>query len=109
MMNYIRENIDFGERNITFHSFKKSSIKEVALLTNWDIKAMQRQGNHKDATTMLNFYMEEKSIDDLIIVDTNYRVPVEKFEELSKEELVDLLKNADRNTQVKLLKNIGAI
>lgn len=106
MMSHIRDNIDFGERNITFHSFKKSSIKEVALLTNWDIKAMQRQGNHADATTMLNFYMEEKALDDLVIVDTNYHVPLEKFDDLSKEELLNLIKNADRNVQVKLLQDI---
>lgn len=109
MMNYIRENMDFGERNITFHSFKKSSIKEVALLSNWDLKAMQRHGNHASVTTTLNDYMEEKSLNDLIIVDTNYKVPTEKFDELSKDELLALVKNTDRNTQIKLLKEIGAM
>jgi len=109
MMNFIRDNMDFGERNITFHSFKKSSIKEVALLTNYDLKAMQRHGNHANVTTTLNDYMEEKSLDDLIIVDTNHHVPVEKFDELSKDELLKLIKNADRNIQVKLLQGINSI
>src|SRR5690606_40372566 len=65
-------------------------------------KAMQRHGNHANVTTTLNDYMEEKSLDDLIIVDTNHHVPVEKFDELSKDELLKLIKNADRNIQVKL-------
>lgn len=106
MMKYIRENMDFGERRITFHSFKKSSIREVALLTNWDLKAMQRQGNHSNVTTTLNDYIGEKSLDDLVIVDTNYHVPLEKFDDLSKEELLDIIKKADRNIQIKLLQQI---
>lgn len=109
MMNYIRENMDFGTRNITFHSFKKSSIKEVALLTNYDIKAMQRQGNHKNVTTTLNDYMAEKDLDELVIVDINYRVPVEEFDKLTHEELLNLVKSADRTTQIKLLQKLGKI
>lgn len=109
MMNYIRENIDFGDRVITFHSFKKSSINEVALITNYDLKAMQRQGNHANVATTLNDYMAQKSLDDLVIVDVNYHVPVEKFDELSKEELVSLIKSADRSIQIKLLQKLGAL
>ena len=107
MLNHIRENIDFGGRKITFHSFKKSSINEVALITNYDLKAMQRQGNHANVATTLNDYMAEKEIDDLVIVDINYKVPVEKFDNLSKEELLHLIKSADRNIQIKLLQKLG--
>ena len=89
MLNYIRKNIDFGDRRITFHSLKKSSINEVALITNYDLKAMQRQGNHASVTTTLNDYMAQKSLDDLVIVDVNYHVPVEKFDDMSKEELIN--------------------
>lgn len=109
MLAYIRENIDFGERKITFHSLKKSSINEVALITNYDIKAMQQQGNHASVTTTLNDYMAKKTLDDLIVVDINYKVPVEKFEELSKDELLDIIRNADRNIQIKLLQQLGVM
>jgi integrase len=109
MLRDIRSEFDFGERNITFHSLKKSSINEVALITNYDLKAMQRQGNHANVTTTLNDYMAEKSFDDLVIVDINYNVPVEKFDELSKEELVNLLKSADRSIQIKLLQKLGVL
>lgn len=109
MLKFIRENMDFGERKITFHSLKKSSINEVALITNYDLKAMQQQGNHANVATTLNDYMAKKALDDLVIVDINYSVPVEKFEELSKEELVKLLLNADRNIQIKLLQQLGVL
>jgi integrase len=109
MLNYIRDNIDFGDRKITFHSLKKSSINEVALITNYDLKAMQRQGNHSNVTTTLNDYMAQKSLDDLVIVDVNYHVPVEKFDDLSREELLDLIKGADRSIQIKLLQKLGVL
>jgi len=109
MMNFIRDNIDFGSRKITFHSLKKSSIKEVALLTNYDLKAMQKQGCHSNIMTTLNDYMSEKSLDDLVIVDVNYHVPVEEFEKLSKEELINLIKSAERNIQIKLLQKMGVL
>lgn len=109
MIRFIRDNIDFGDRKITFHSLKKSSINEVALITNYDLKAMQQQGNHASVSTTLNDYMAKKSLEDLVIVDINYKVPVEKFDELSKDELLNLIKGADRNIQIKLLQQIGAM
>src|SRR5690606_11152967 len=60
MMNYIRGNIDFGDRKITFHSLKKSSIEEVALITSNDLKAMQNHGSHRSVMTTLNDYMAKK-------------------------------------------------
>ena len=109
MMNYIRDNIDFGERTISFHSLKKSSINEVALITNYDLKAMQKQGNHADITTTLNDYMADKSMDDLVVVDINYNVPLEKFDSLSKDELLNLIKSSSRDIQIKLLHKLGVM
>lgn len=103
MLKYIKENIDFGDRYITFHSLKKSSIEEVAVITNNDIKAMQAQGNHSSSLTMMDNYMSDKRMEDLVVVDINYHVPVEKFDELSREELLRIIKNTDRTTQMKLL------
>jgi site-specific recombinase XerD len=109
MMNYIRENMDFGDRRIVFHSFKKASINEVNIISGGDIKAMQAHGDHNDATTTLNDYLAKKNMEDLVMVDINTHIPVEKFEELSQEELVGLLKSMDRNTQIRLLKKIGSM
>lgn len=103
MMNQVRDNFDFGSRNIVFHSFKKSSIKEVALLTNYDLKAMQRQGNHSNISTTLNDYMSEKSMDELVVVDTNSKIDLSVFDSMSKEDLLNMIKSSDRTTQIKLL------
>jgi len=107
MMKYIKSEIDFGDRNITFHSFKKSSIEEKALQTNYDLKAMQAQGNHSNISTTLNHYMSSKKLDDMTAIDINYNPPVEKFNDMSKEELVNMLMNAPRDIQVKLLRQEG--
>ena len=109
MMDYVRENIDFGRRNITFHSLKKASIEEVAIKTGYDLKAMQAQGNHSNIATTLNHYMSKKSVEDMIVVDLNYAPPVKEFEDMSKDELVEMLKKAPRDIQVKLLKQEGLI
>lgn len=109
MMNFIRENMDFGHRRIVFHSFKNASINEVNIITGGDIKAMQQHADHSDASTTLNNYMAKKSLEDLIAVDINVNVPIGEFEKLSKEELVHLLINVDRNTQIKLLRKMGVM
>lgn len=109
MMNYIRENIDFGERKIVFHSFKKASIEEVSIITGGDIKAMADHGDHEDARTTINTYKAKRKLEDLVTVDINTHVPVEAFDELSHEDLLALIKGADRNTQIKLLKKLGAM
>lgn len=109
MMNYIRDNMDFGDRRIVFHSFKKASINEVNIITGGDLKAMQAHGDHSDVATTLNDYMTKKNLEDLVAVDINTKIPTEAFEELSKEELVGLLKSIERNTQIKLLKKMGAM
>lgn len=103
MLDYIKENIDFGDRYITFHSLKKSSIEEVATITDGDIKAMQAQGNHSSTLTLMDNYASKKRREDLVVVDINYHVPVEKFDDLTKEELLNIIKNSDRSTQMKLL------
>lgn len=109
MMKHIKENIDFGDRRIVFHSFKKASIEEVNVITGGDLKAMQAHGDHSNATTTVNNYLAKKKLEDLVTVDIGNNVPVEEFEKLSKEELVALLLNTDRNTQIKLLREMGAM
>lgn len=107
MMNHIRKNIDFGKRRIVFHSLKKASIEEVALQTGYDLKAMQAQGHHASVQTTLDHYMSKKTVDDMEAVDMYNEAPVEEFESMSKEELVEMLNNAPRDIQIKLLRQEG--
>lgn len=109
MMKYIRDNMDFGKRRIVFHSIKKASVDEVNKITGGDIKAMQSHADHSDAKTTLNIYTKNKDLDDLTIVDLNLKLPTERFEDLSKEELVNLMMEMDRSTKMKLLQKIDKL
>lgn len=109
MMDYIRENIDFGKRRIVFHSLKKASIEEVALQTGYDLKAMQAQGHHSSVQTTLDHYMAKKTVDDMEAVDLYREVPVDEFDKMSKEELLEMLNNAPRDIQIKLLRQENKI
>lgn len=104
MMNLINEKIDFGDRYITFHSFKKASIEEVAIQTNYDIKAMQYQGNHADVTTTLNVYLSKKKMDDMPIVSLNNSKPdLSSLKDLTKDDLFDIITKLDRQTQIQVI------
>ena len=103
MMKYIRENMDFGNRTIVFHSFKKASINRVGVLTNGDIKAMQRHGNHASAKTTMDNYAKEVDLDEMVIVDVDTKVDYSKIESMSKEQLIALIKSLDMTTQIKVL------
>jgi integrase len=109
MMKFINKNMDFGDRRIVFHSIKKASIDEVDVITGGNIKAMQQHGDHASAQTTMDYYASKKKLDDLVAVDVNMHVPVEKFDELTHEELLTLVKSADRNLQIKLLQNLGVM
>jgi integrase len=107
MMEYIRSHIDFGERKITFHSLKKSSIEEVRLITSNDVNAMQQHAGHSDPSVTLRSYVANKKLDDLVMVDINQHIPVEAFEHLTHEQLLSLVLSMDRNTQIKMLQKMG--
>lgn len=103
MMNFIRENMDFGDRRIVFHSFKKASVNEVNLLSGGDLKLAQLHADHVDGSTTMNDYLEKRKMEDLIMVDINTNLPLEKLNDLSHLELLELVKSMDRNTLVKIL------
>jgi site-specific recombinase XerD len=107
MMTYIRKNMDFGDRRIAFHSFKKASMDEVNLLSGGDLKAIQHHGDHKNVTTSLNSYISKKKLEDLVVVDTEIEPPVEKFDEMSRDELLALVKGMDRSTIIRMLQKSG--
>lgn len=109
MMKYIRENMDFRDRTITFHSFKKASITQVGVLTNGDVKAMQRHGNHSTAKTTMDNYVKEADLEDMVVVDVNHQIDLSVFDDMSKEDLVNLIKSMDRTTQIKILSKVQGL
>lgn len=109
MMNLIRKEIDFGDKRIVFHSLKKSSIEEVGRMTNYDLKAMQAQGNHSNVSTTLNSYLSSRKIEDMITVDLDSEINLDPLKELTADALFLLIKNSDKSTQIKLLKKMEEI
>lgn len=104
MMKLINNKVDFGDRYITFHSFKKASIEEVAIQTNYDIKAMQYQGNHADVTTTLNVYLAKKTMDNMPTISLTSNEPdLSSLKDLTKDDLYDIISKLDRQTQIQVL------
>ena len=104
MMKLINNKVDFGDRYITFHSFKKASIEEVAIQTNYDIKAMQYQGNHADVTTTLNVYLAKKTMDNMPTISLTSNEPdLSPLKDLTKDDLYDIISKLDRQTQIQVI------
>lgn len=104
MMDKINKEVNFGDRNITFHSFKKASIEEMGIQTNYDIKAMQRHGDHSDVSTTLNIYLAKKDIENMPTISTEVKdINLNALSDLTKEQLVDIINKTDRETQIKIL------
>lgn len=108
-MDKVKKHFDFGNRNISIHSFKKSSIMEVALLTNNDVKAMQRQANHSSAKTTMDSYAKYKDIEDMVIVDSHHEFDLSVLETLTKEQLIDIITKSTRPTQHEIVEKAKEI
>lgn len=105
MMKQLREEMNIShERNITFHSFKKTGINEVWQITG-DLMAVAQQGNHSDPTTTMKFYMEQcKDWSKMGSMLIGKPVDVSPLESLSKQELLKLIKRCNRGIQIELMK-----
>lgn len=100
MMDSINEHFDFGDRSITFRSFKKASIEEVGRLTNNDLKLMQRHGNHASVTTTLTSYLSRKDVEDLVIVDSTFEENENMYVfSLTSGQVYDIIKSMNQEEQ----------
>jgi len=95
------------DRNITFHSLKKCSMEEVKMMTG-DLLRAAHQGNHSPYTT-LKYYLKNQNSDpskfDCLLIGN--KIDLSVLDGLSREELLKLIKSADRATQIKLVGIIG--
>lgn len=106
MMDFIRNEMKFENRNITFHSIRKASINRVGELSGGNIKMMQRHGNHSSAKTTMDNYIKSVDLDQMVIVDVEHNIDLSIFDNMSKEQLLNLIKSMDRGTQIKLIQQI---
>lgn len=109
MFNLINEEMDFGDRKISFHSLKKGSIEEVGILTGYDLQSMQRQGNHANIATTLNIYAKSRDLKDMVMIDLTEEEDYSDIEKLNKRELIKLIKTLDRKTKNDILEKAKEI
>ena len=91
-------------RKITFHSLKKGSINYVYDVTG-DIMMAQKQGNHSSAVTTMDSYMEhKKDYASMPSYTMGEEVDMTALEDMSQEQLINLIKNASPAVQFELLR-----
>lgn len=96
------------KRNLSFHSLKKYSMKEVFLLTDKDFAATAQQGNHSSFETSYNYYLEfQNDYSNMASLLVGMEIDLSVFEKLSKEDLLQLIYSSDRDTQNKLLNSLN--
>lgn len=88
------------KRRISLHSFKKGGVNETYEATG-DIHAAQKQGKHKNIQTTLN-YINRKPNNILLDIAEDRNIPDEIFDKLSREELIQLLKETTNGTKITL-------
>lgn len=95
------------DRNLTFHSIKKYGINEVFKITGGNIMETATQGNHTSFETAMKHYMEcNKDYSKMPCLLIGQDVDTSPLEELSHEELLNLIKNSGRGLQYELLNNL---
>lgn len=107
MMDRINQEMDFGKRRITFHSFKKASIEEMGIQTDFDVKAMQRHGDHSDVSTTLNIYVAQKDVENMPTLSTEVKnIDISPLLGLTKEEIIGIIDSVDRETKMKIMNKL---
>lgn len=98
-------------RDITLHSLRKTSADYANELVGGDIKKIQQQTGHKNPKVLINTYQGTRatlhSFPGLNMFQENDNM--EKLEELTKEELIDLIKQCDYSVARQLLGKLNKI
>lgn len=97
-------NID-NERNIKLHSLKKAAINHALLITNGNITEVAKFAGHSNSNTTLKYYTDmhinyDEQLSMRIGKNDN---DIVKLQELSKEELLNLIEKAGIGTVKKLV------
>jgi len=104
MVERVRKDAGF---HFVFHSFKKAGMLEVSNITGGDIKAIQEMGNHKDATTPIEYYMEfNKDWENHPALQIGEALDLSVFDSLDKVQLLELIKKSERAIQMRLLNTL---
>lgn len=92
-------------RNIKFHSLKKSGFEEVYQATDDYFKSIRQHGNYKTVATNIKYYNEmEQDPDKRTCLMIGKKIDVSPLHDLSKEEMIELIEDLDRVTQLRIMK-----
>lgn len=92
MMNDIRKQMNFPEsRNIVFHSFRGYPSHFG------DLEELQDQLGHSKIETTKKYYRHTEDLSKMISMRLEQTVTPSSFDELSKEELIELIMSQDKN------------
>ncbi|AZV43627.1 phage integrase [Peribacillus asahii] len=105
MMKRLRVKMGFPpERNIVFHSFRNVGINFVLDVTG-DVKAAAEQGNHSNINTTYSHYLDRnKNYDNMAGVLMDKELNENVLNDLSKEELLELIDKLSFKSKVELIK-----
>lgn len=96
-------------RNIKFHSLKKCGINFVFDSTG-DIMLAQKQGNHKSPSTTMKSYLEHQTdYSKMPSYTMDMEVDLSPLQELTKDQLLELITNATTGTQFELLRKLNTL
>jgi integrase len=91
-------------RNITFHSFKKTGISYVFDTTN-DIMLAQQQANHKSSATTMKSYLEhKKDLREIPSYTMGEEIMLQDLESLTKEQLLKAISEMKSSSKLELLR-----
>jgi site-specific recombinase XerD len=103
MMKRMREQLGLGD-DVVFHSLKNCGINEAYELTGGDIMAVAEQGDHESfGTTMKHYMKKKKKMSDMVGLKIGQIVDISPLESLDAEQLLNIIKESSRSTQLELL------
>ncbi|MEJ7218438.1 site-specific integrase [Staphylococcus gallinarum] len=102
MVKRAKESLGWGNRNITFHSFKKGAVT-YAYESTKDIQIARKVGSHTSLSTTQTYLADSEEIFKGA-VSNNYSIKNKniKFEDYSKDDIVKVLKNMPEAAQLQI-------
>ena len=107
MMAKLCEEMNIPEnRNIKFHSLKKCGVNEVYMLTGHDTLKAQKQGAHQNIATTERYLEKNEDLKNAPSLMIGKELDFTVLEEMTKDDLVAVLKGMDRAFQIQLMNRL---
>lgn len=91
------------DRNISFHSLKKTGVNQAYVESNNDIKVAQQQAHHADPSVTLKTYLPmTKNYREMASYTMGRGIDLSGLESMSKEEIIALIHKCSTNTKVEI-------